>query len=93
MILVYNQPLPLPSATVIEKIKDDIKQLSADDFKVREQSEADLIAMGQPVIAVLKDERAAQPPEAQARIDSIIKQLTGGDSAAPKPPEPQEIKD
>jgi hypothetical protein len=75
----YNQPYPQPSPGAIEKIKDDVKQLSADDYQQRQHAEADLVATGSSVIGTLKELRASQPPEAQARIDAIIKQLgTGG---------------
>jgi hypothetical protein len=32
--------------------------------------------MGSAVISVLRDLRPTQPPEAQQRIDAVIKQLT-----------------
>jgi hypothetical protein len=75
MLGEYNQPLPQPSAAMIEKIKGLVTNLSADDWKVRDQTESALVALGPPVMRVLKDVRSAQPPEAQARIDDILKQL------------------
>jgi hypothetical protein len=71
----YNQPLPQPSAPMIEKIKALVASLSADDWKARDQAESALVALGPPVLRVLRDMRAGQPPEAQARIDDIFKQL------------------
>jgi hypothetical protein len=75
LLAVYNQPFPLPSALTVEKIKAAVTDLAADDWKQRDAAEASLIAMGAPVIAVLKDLRPTQPPEAQTRIDAILKQL------------------
>ena len=43
-------------------------------------SEADLVAMGPGIVASLKQVRTGQPPEAQQRIDSILKQLLKGSS-------------
>jgi hypothetical protein len=82
----YNQPLPTPSATMIDKIKASVTDLSADDWKARDQAEATLVAMGTPVISVLKDLRASQPPEAQERIDAVLKQLANPSSSSDKSP-------
>jgi hypothetical protein len=60
---------------VIEKIKAIVLELSADDFKQRERAEQQLVAMGSVVSSVLKEMSASQPPEAQQRIESILKQL------------------
>jgi hypothetical protein len=68
----YNQPRPQPAAGMVEKIKASVAQLNADDWKARDRAEAELTTMGSVVVAVLKDMRANQPPEAQQRIDQII---------------------
>jgi len=68
----YTQPLPQPSATMIEKIKGLVTELNADDWKQREQAQAQLTTMGPAVITVLKQSRASAGPEAQQRIDSIV---------------------
>jgi hypothetical protein len=80
----YSQPLPQPSAAMIEKIKALVANLSADDWKVRDQTESALVALGPPVMRVLKDVRSSQPPEAQARIDDIFKQLIKNGAPAGK---------
>jgi hypothetical protein len=78
----YNNPEPLPSPIMIDKIKSMVGELSADDFKQREQAEQQLVAMGPAVAAVLKQMSGSQPPEAQQRIESILKQLEKKSGAA-----------
>ena len=75
IIADYNCASPQPKSAVADKIKALVAQLNADDWKQREEAEKSLMAIGTPVLATLKDLRAAQPPEAQQRIDSIVKQL------------------
>jgi hypothetical protein len=71
----YTQPQPQPSAGMAERIKQTVALLSAEDWKTRDKAEADLVTMGQAVVAVLKQMRPSQPPEAQQRIDSVLKQV------------------
>jgi hypothetical protein len=71
----YSQPLPQPSATMIEKIKTLVAELGADDFKQREQAQSQLTTMGPAVITVLKQSRSGAGPEAQQRIDAIVRAL------------------
>lgn len=71
----YTQPLPAPSPATAEKIKSLVAALGADDFKQREQAESDLLSMGPAILRPLRDLKPAQSPEAQQRIDSLIKQL------------------
>jgi hypothetical protein len=80
----YSNPNPKPSATMVERIKAVVAQLSADDWKAREAAEAQLAGMGPTVASVLRDMLPTQPPEAQQRIESILKQL-GKKAAAPQP--------
>jgi hypothetical protein len=86
----YNQPHPLPSQEVIKQIEDAVMGLSADDWRDRDRAEAALKSMGPAVIGVLEQTRDKQPPEAQQRIDAIIKELqpAASGSAAPPPPTP-----
>jgi hypothetical protein len=88
MLAEYNQPLPQPSASMVDKIKAIAVDLSADDWKQRDEAEASLESLGSPVIGVLKDLRPNEPPEAQERIDAIIKQLSGSDSGNKPPSDP-----
>jgi hypothetical protein len=78
----YNQPHPLPSQEVIKQIETAVTGLSADDWRDRDRAEAALKTMGPAVIGVLEQMRAKQPPEAQQRIDAIIKELQPAAKAA-----------
>ncbi|HEX3355976.1 MAG TPA: hypothetical protein VHS31_03250 [Tepidisphaeraceae bacterium] len=81
----YSQPSPMPSDQMMEKIKATVQQLNADDWKARDQAQADLVAMGATVVPVLKQLRDTQGPEAQQRIDTILKQF----DKSPVPRAPQ----
>jgi hypothetical protein len=71
----YAQPRPQPSATMVERIKSLVTELSADDWKQRERAESQLISMGTAVSGVLKEMRPTVGPEAQQRIDSILREV------------------
>jgi len=71
----YNQPRPQASGVVVESIKGLVGELNSDDWKQRDAAQEKLIAMGPVVISTIKQIRAAQPPEAQQRIDLVLKQL------------------
>ncbi len=75
LLVEYQQPQPQPSEQMIEQIKQTIARLNADDWKERDRAEAQLVAMGPVASGVLRKLRANQPPEAQQRIDSILKEL------------------
>ena len=85
LIDLYSCPAPQPTASLMKRIQQLVADLNADDWKQRERAEAELLSIGDPVIGTLKQLRAAQPPEAQQRIDSILKQLSkpGTPTAAP----------
>jgi hypothetical protein len=76
LLTEYDQPLPSPSAPIVEKIKTEVANLGADDWKERDRAQASLISMGPSVMAVIKNMRDAQSPEAQQRIDAIVKELS-----------------
>ena len=71
----YNQPQPTASKETVAQIETTVKDLSADDWKTREAAEAKLVSLGPVVIAPLKSMAAAQPPEAQQRIEAILRKL------------------
>lgn len=87
----YSNPHPLPSPRMIERIKAVVAELNAEDWKQRERAEAQLISMGPAVIKVLQEMSASQPPEAQQRIDSILKALDK--TSGPSIPPPVRIED
>jgi hypothetical protein len=72
LIEEYSQPLPKPSGAMVNKIKELVAQLNADDWNQRQKAQEQLISMGAAVVSVLKEVRAAQPEEAQSRIDQIL---------------------
>jgi hypothetical protein len=80
----YQQPSPAPADQMVDRIKATVKELNAEDWKVRDHAEATRVAMGPVAIGVLKELRPSQPPEAQQRIDSVIKELEKQRDAAPK---------
>lgn len=75
LLVRYEQPQPQPSAQMVERIKGMIARLNADDWKERDRAEQQLVSMGPVASGVLKKLRENQPPEAQQRIDSILKEL------------------
>ena len=60
---------------MIERIKALVTELSAEDWKQRERAEAQIVTLGPAAIGVLKQMSGNVPPEAQQRIDSILKQI------------------
>ena len=84
----YTNPQPRPSETMIERIKSVVAELSAEDWKQRERAESQLLAMGSVVTGVLRELSAAQPPEAQQRIESVLKQLEKQKPGNTPPPPP-----
>lgn len=74
-VVRYEQPQPQPSKQMIDKIREVIADLNADDWKKRDRAQAQLVAMGPAAAGVLKKLRDQQPPEAQQRIDAILKEL------------------
>jgi hypothetical protein len=93
MVVKYEQPQPQPSNQMIEKIREVIADLNADDWKKRDRAQATLVNMGPVATSILKKLRDSQPPEAQQRIDTVLKELekqkvdprTAG-AVAPVPP-------
>jgi hypothetical protein len=75
MVVRYEQPQPQPSGQMVEKIKEVIGDLNADDWKKRDRAQATLVNMGPVAVGVLKKLRESQPPEAQQRIDAVLKEL------------------
>jgi hypothetical protein len=73
---------------MIDRIKTIVAQLGAEDWKARDQAQADLVAMGQTIVPMLKQLRSEQGPEAQQRIDAILKQFEKPSPSTP--PRPQE---
>jgi hypothetical protein len=75
MMASYAQPRPQASANVVENIKKLVGELNSDDWKQRDSAQEQLTQMGVVTLSTLKQMRASQPPEAQQRIDQIIKEI------------------
>jgi len=68
----YLQPRPQPSENVIGTIKSLVEKLNADDWRLRDEAQDKLLAMGPVALGTLKQLRENQEPEAQQRIDVIV---------------------
>ena len=89
----YQNPKPFPSDSIVKKVDDSIGQLNEDDFKSREQAEAQIVAMGPSVVSVLENSATTQPAEAKERLLSIIKRMKKDQPVPPTrlaPPPPME---
>lgn len=75
MVVSYQQPQPQPSTQMIETIREVIADLNADDWKKRDRAQGTLVNMGPVAAGILKKLRESQPPEAQQRIDAVLKEL------------------
>ena len=71
----YANPAPTPPTMMQEQIKKLVADLDADDWQARDAAEKQLVKLGPAVAGVLHDTRDKQPPEAQQRIDSVLRQL------------------
>jgi hypothetical protein len=71
----YSNPSATVPPMIMEKIKSLVTDLNADDFKQRDDAEHQLVKLGAGVVPTLKAMREQQTPEAQQRIDSVVKQL------------------
>ncbi|MGB7157865.1 MAG: hypothetical protein WBD40_07350 [Tepidisphaeraceae bacterium] len=76
----YDQPEPQPSSGIVDKIKETVARLNAEDWKERERAVNELTEMGSVVAPVLKSMRPSQPPEAQQRIDQVLSSVAGASS-------------
>ncbi len=84
LIAEYTQPRPAPSKAVVETIKQLVAELNAEDWKQRDAAQEKLVQMGIVVAPTLRQLRDAATPEAQQRIDQILKAVEK-DIAKPKP--------
>jgi hypothetical protein len=75
LVQAYVNPQSQAPAMMIERIKAIVADLNADDWKQRDAAEKQLVNIGPGVAATLKGMRDKQTPEAQQRIDSVLKQL------------------
>jgi hypothetical protein len=71
----YEQPLPVPSPAMVERIKLVAKDLDSDEWTVRDRAQSQILAIGPPVLSVLKQLQPKAPDEAAQRIELIINRL------------------
>jgi hypothetical protein len=67
---------------VADVIKKLVAELDDDDFKARDAAQEKLVSMGVIVVSTLERMRAQQSPEAQQRIDAVLKQVNGKTAAS-----------
>ena len=78
---VYAKQREVFEQNMVDQIKATVVDLAADDWKKRDRAEAQLVSMGPVVASVLKQLSTNQPPEAQQRIESVLKQLADAKEA------------
>ena len=79
----YVNPQPRPPASAVERVRQTVVDLAAADATARDKAAARLTEMGAGIPQVLRDLRASQQPEAQKRIDEIVKSMEPGGAAKP----------
>jgi hypothetical protein len=75
LVAEYTQPQPKPADSMSAKVRQIVVQLNADDWKVRDEAQKQLISLGAAIGPILKQVRNDQPLEAKQRIDSILQTL------------------
>jgi hypothetical protein len=75
LVQSYTNTQSQAPTMMLDRIKAIITQLNADDWKQRDSAEKQLLNLGPNAISTIKGLRDKQPPEAQQRIDSVLKQL------------------
>jgi hypothetical protein len=61
---------------MIRRIRAIVRQLDADDWRTRDAAQAQLVAVGPPALAVLRQLRPTAPAEAAQRITQVLDRLT-----------------
>ena len=71
----YTNPTPVVPALLRDKIKALVAALDADDWQARDAAEKQLVKLGPTVAGALRQARDKQSPEAQARINAVLRDL------------------
>ena len=71
----YTNPSPAVPALMRDKVQQLVKDLDADDWQARDAAEKELVKLGPAVGGTLRAARDKQPPEAQQRIDAVLRQV------------------
>ena len=75
LIDTYSNPSPSVPSMMRDQVAGLVKQLDADDWQARDAAEKQLVKLGPAVGGGLRAVREKQPPEAQQRIDAVLRQL------------------
>lgn len=78
----YSNPEPQPGKEVLERVKATVLQLNDPDWKKRDRAADQLLELGPGAAGVLRQMRDSQPPEAQQRIDEILRRFAEARKAA-----------
>ena len=71
-----HQPRPRPCRRLMQdQIKKLVADLDADDWQARDAAEKQLVKLGPAVTGALRAARDKAPPEAQQRIDAVLRQV------------------
>jgi WD40 repeat protein len=77
LVLIKEQVKPAPSLDM-KRVQELIAELDSDQFKVRQQANADLIKMGERVVPAIDKVLATNVPlETKNRLEGVRKQLAG----------------
>ena len=77
LVAEYSQPQPKPADKMIDRVKQVVEKLNADDWKVRDEAQKQLTGMGVAISPILKQLRGTQSPEGQQRIDDVLAAFKG----------------
>ena len=71
----YTNPSPAVPELMRAKVAQLVHDLDADDWQARDAAEKQLVQLGPGVAGTLRAVRDRQPPEAQQRIDAVLREL------------------
>ena len=71
---------------MIKRIRAIVRQLDAPDWHTRDAAQSQLVAIGPPVMSVLRQLKPGTPTEAAQRIDLILDRLTDELNTKSAPP-------
>jgi hypothetical protein len=78
VVAEYEQPYPEPPPQTLERVKQIVADLNAEDWKERDRAQGQLASMGPVVIGVLREMRPLQSAEGQRRIDVVLEGFKSG---------------
>ena len=82
----YAQPVPTPSAPMVRRIHEMARALDDRSWNIRRQAQDEILSIGVPAIAVLKQLQPTAPVEAGQRIALIIEDLSSELESRKTPP-------